>query len=262
MPSEYYKKFDLGSIKFNEQTETKRGSPVVYLKVKDGDSPRIQLNLPESPLTAPFGIHLSKFATEGSRKSLNISLTPELVKFWRAFDEMIIQWAIANRRALFKLKKSTGKPPSEDNIREMYHPVVQQDEAGKYPPRLSTKVNSMKGKRQIRVFHKKDDKLHRGSPDDVGQYSKIMAIVEAQCVWFQTGTRFGVTLLTTDCMLYPDESRKEATEEFNWGSSKVPTTVEEGKEKKGEQGPSSSSNSMLFSDPSDEVVLLGEEKAA
>jgi len=228
MPVAHYTEVKLPEIHYKSMTKTRKGSNVVYIRARQGHESnlRIQLATPdEAKCRLPFGI--SQYDEDsGARPSVEISLeNPELVKFFQALDEQNLNTAIANKDKWFK------GAISEEKIRMMYYPLLTFDPQGKYPPRLHTKANIEAGDRQLRVVNVRENKtgpptLSPGTHADVVKYADSMPIVEVQSLWFQK-VQFGMTILVTDLAIFPKQPRKEAIDDFGWGSGPKPVVESE-----------------------------------
>ena len=230
MSAEHFSKFlpSLPALHYKKIVKNKKGSNVVYIRRQSGSEAnlRLTMNTPdEAKCVTPFGISAYD-DSNGSRKSMEISLgTEELVQFFQSLDEHNIQTAITNKETWFK------DNISDDQIRAMYYPLVTLDPTDKgYAPRLHTKVNSDPGQRQIRVFEITDyapgvtPTFKVGTADQVVPYSDTMPIIEIQNIWFQK-LQFGMTILTTDVVVFPKVQRAEGVSEFSWGTTPVPMSA-------------------------------------
>lgn len=226
MPAKYFNVIDPQRLVYRDVMRTKKGSNIVYVQTAEGKA-RLQLckHTDNEKQLLPFGV-TSFDNPDSGRKSLEISLgsNEELIRYFQALDERNIQMAIQNKKTWFS---TLQKIPSDDKIRDMYYPLVSVDTSGKnYPPRLHTKINCHSGDSKLRVFKLASDgqSFQKMEIDDIKKQMSSMPIVEIHSIWFQK-LQFGMTLLTTDLVIFSTDSRKEGIEEFEWGSCNAPKEV-------------------------------------
>jgi hypothetical protein len=234
----HYSDVDPSTFQYKEMTKGAKSS-MVYVN----NAPKIQLNYPiEEKIVCPFGV--TEYEA-GSRKSLDMSLKdPAVVKFWQAVDEQNILKAIENKEEWFK------SGTTEAEIRRMYFPLITLDDSPKaYDPKLHTKTNMdpTKPRRQLKAYimtttNGKDSYVEAKESDLMNnKFMKIVANVDIVGMWFQK-LQFGMTVITTDLVVFPESTRAEF--EFNWGpggvkpSHATTTPPQESKDADFDDGPS------------------------
>jgi hypothetical protein len=206
---------DVSQLEFSAVTPNKRGSNSVYVTYGSGRISVQGIAVEDPPYTAPFGI--TAFADDGNsmaRKNLDLSINcPNALKFWTAVDEQIIAAAIANRETWFRVALTP------EQIRKNYSPLVIFDLDNKgYAPRLHTKVtvSGTDASNVLRVFNYdvRKNTVCPATAMDVRVRSKGVPIIDMGSIFFMGATKFGLTLYTTDFLLFPDRTRGEVDHAF------------------------------------------------
>ncbi len=213
----------LNQLHHKPQTKNAKGGVVCYFLPNEKSSANMRFQLQTEDgikCKSPFGI--STF-DENTRKGLQLSIEdPQLVDFFKDFDEKNVDFAVQNASVWFKQKDLT-----RDQIKNMYYPMLSFDTTGKgYPPRLATKLNT-DGRNKCKVLLYTKNKqgvpvYDDGTLEDVEKNSELMVIVEASNIWFQS-KQFGVSLLVTDIVVFPKTERKDNP--FIWSEPPVKVSL-------------------------------------
>jgi hypothetical protein len=199
---------DVKRLEFSPVTANKRGSNSVYVSYNQSRVSLQGVEVTGKVYSAPFGI--SSFSDDDPnvvRKNLDLSIhCPEALAFWQAVDEVIIQAAIDNAATWFRVALTPAQ------IRKNYSPLVIVDDSGKgYLPRLHTKVTvaNQEAGSSLRVFNYDTCKntVSMASISDVHARSKGVPIIDMGSIFFMGASKFGLTLYTTDFLLFPDRTR-------------------------------------------------------
>lgn len=195
---------------YQEMTKTKKGSPVVYITQSATSEKKLQIQLQahdEAKCGLPFGISNYGDDPTNMRRTLDLTLsTDRQVAFWQSIDEQNVALAVANSEKWF------GKVYDEDKIRSMYYPLVVFDESGKgYAPRLHSKVNiDPNVKSRLNVLEMTSTGNYKlSSWEKVKPRDSAIVIVEISSLWFQRGRQFGMSLTSTDVIIFPQNERVE-----------------------------------------------------
>ena len=217
MPLVYNKAVpDVAHLEFSAVTTNKRGSNSVYVTYGSGRISLQGIAVEDPPYVAPFGI--TAFADDGNtaaRKNLDLSIhCPNALKFWTAVDEQIIAAAIANRETWFRVALTP------EQIRKNYSPLVIFDVDNKgYAPRLHTKVTvaGAEADKVLRVFNYdvRKNMVYPATALDVRVRSKGVPIIDMGAIFFMGATKFGLTLYTTDFLLFPERTRGDVDHAFS-----------------------------------------------
>lgn len=244
----------LHEISYKPQKKTKNGGLVVYFKrsATSDDNVRFQLQLMDGQrCSPPFGVSSYENSENQSRMTLDLSIEDEkLVEFAKEFDEHNIKTAIEHKE-WFK------KDYTEDQIRNMYYPLLIFDETGKgYSPRLHTKINcDGENKANVLIYQFIDGKEQYipGQVSDIVKYTECMVICEAVGMWFQN-KQFGMTLVTTDVIIFPKKKRPEFG--FIWPGQAPTRATSDQKEEKEDAFHGSSQSSVLLLPPEPQNTYL------
>ncbi len=216
MPAIYHQVVpDVDALQFSDPTTNSRGSNSVYVNFNGSKISLQGVEVDGEVFSTPFGVTCFDDETQ-ERRNLDLSIhCPKALAFFQAVDEKVIQTAIKHRETWFRV------PQSAEQIRRNYTPLVVIDQSGKnYPPRLHTKVNwrddktktSEDGKSRsnlLRVFNY-DPLLNTYSPanpQDIVSRSRGVPIIDFGSIYFMGATKFGLTLYTSDFLLFPSIMR-------------------------------------------------------
>ena len=94
-------RMDFASICLKDATVSARGAKSCQARAQDGTKITIVLGSTSDPVTTPFGA-TSFTEGEGGRKTLEFSLSDDLVKQWAAFDEWAVAYLAKHSFRLFK----------------------------------------------------------------------------------------------------------------------------------------------------------------
>ena len=199
---------------------TKHKSKAFYIQSATAPArPKYQLALEGEPrIRAPFGCSDpptkdGAVKEPSDRKGMLYSLDyPALLVELEKVDQFMIEWGVLNSVKLF------GKVVVRDVVENSYKPLVRRKTPdGKsmtYSPTLNTKANiSSTSKFQTRFFvceELEDGKIVFEKKDWTAATKNCLTvpIIEISSVW-QSTQGFGLTLETTDCMIFPEEERDE-----------------------------------------------------
>lgn len=208
-----------------------KGGYSTYIVRKEGDFNRIYFQATsrdEQRCTAPFGVSEPYDETKQDDPKRNLELnvnTKSLSDFLRALDEVTLKNVIKNYDSWFNPEKKKKSLTAEE-IKSMYRPLMTEPKDPKYAPTFRTKV-VIKGQNPVRVFVLKTDRngqqvCVRGKLGDITPFSEVVPIVEIFGIWFMS-KEYGVSLTTTDIVVYPKASRPPGL--FNFGGE-VPMIVD------------------------------------
>lgn len=219
---------EIPSWHYKAPERNQKGGFSGYIVRKPGDFDRIFFQATqqegEPRCVAPFGISkpydAAKEADSNKRNfELNVH-SDKLREFIKALDENTVKQTIANYEAwLGGDGKKAKKPPSPEEIRSMYRPLLQEGDRDKnYSDMFRTKVN-IKGDNILRVYVYEGVKNGRpvcrnGTLADITQFVEVVPIIEVVGMWFMS-KQYGLSLATTDVVVFPKSKRPAGA--FNFG---------------------------------------------
>lgn len=173
---------------------------------------------------------------ETGRRNFELSIySPELHAFVKALNDAALNAAKTNREQWFggkpnEAKKETKKrpTPTAEQIEGMLLSCLQPGDPDKnYPDRVRTKVNVEPGPQQVRVFLYTGPEFDPTTGDtrptckpgtliDVAPSSECVCIVRFSGMWFMP-TQFGLSLTTTDILVFPNGAGFCSPGAFNLG---------------------------------------------
>jgi len=200
--------------KYSEPRRNQSGSYSVYVNSGDGSRDRIRIQMAldtDQKPSAPFGIsepYNKEQAGNSFRRSFDMTVNePGLKKFFETLD--------TNNMDKFKEKCQQwfdkSLPP---HLIEARYKSIMSMESQKYTQTFRTKVNTGESDPvQVYLVTKRPDKSEcwkKGSITDIQKGVTVVPIVEIVGLWFMAGlVQFGMTLLCTDVLVYPNPVRKE-----------------------------------------------------
>lgn len=192
--------FDVNSIVFSNVNKNEKGGKAVYLNLPGKQ--KLLFQLPS--MRAPFG--LSNFVDKASGKasyslSLDLGNHPEIVAQFKALDEKVIEFALANSEALL------GKKYNRAVIQEaLYKSPLRRDKDGKYAETLYLKVMTTRDEKSFAVEAYESNK----KPTDLASLDKgrnVITIVEVNQVWC-VDNKFGVSVRLQQVLFAPKSQLK------------------------------------------------------
>jgi hypothetical protein len=246
----------------------KHGSKAFYIQNQNTPGrPKYQLVLEGGPrLRAPFGCNDGPPGKDGTpkpptdRKGMVYSLEDQaLIDVLKQVDDYMLEWGRLNARAIF------GREVSAEFVGMMYKALVRVKEPDEkttttYAPTLNTKANTAKDSKfptrffaceeleQGKIVYERKD-WQSAKPNCM-----TVPIVEISGVW-ASSQGFGLTVETTDCMIFPPQEREENP--FMYNSLVDKSTVSDTTSVSSSSSPPSSSSSSSSSSSASPVVPNG-----
>ena len=187
--------FDANSVAFSNINKNEKGGKAVYLSLPGKQKLLFQLPV----MRAPFG--LSNYVDKTSGKSsyslsLDLANHPEIAAQFRAFDDKVVDFAVANSDALL------GKRYTREVIREaLYKSPLRKDKDGKYADTLYLKVMTTRDEKSFAVeAYESNKKPTDLSSLDKGRY--VVTIFVVSQVWV-VDNKFGVSVRLMQIMFAP-----------------------------------------------------------
>jgi hypothetical protein len=141
----------------------------------------------EAPLSTPFGA--TSFGDEQTdRKTVDFRLTGEMLAYFLALDEWMVNYAAEHSERLFTKKYTLAQ------VRENYKSCVRQQ--GSYPASLRCKVNTA-GSGAVRCWDVLSQRMPL--PDEFRNY-ELVPRVHISHMWQMGGRDFGLVINVMDCM--------------------------------------------------------------
>jgi hypothetical protein len=189
-----FREFSIKGLQLCGVSTNARGNKISNIKCENQQI-RLQLGQKEEPLRCPFGASSwADLVTE--RLSMCYSSTPELERFFNAFDERVIELVAENSHAYLGLSLDL------EAGRQMYVPIMKPGK-GEYSATIRTKINANNGRYGLKCFT--PDAEPREMPNEFRD-CKVLPCVEFMHIWFQN-KQFGVTLLTTHAMIFEEQDK-------------------------------------------------------
>ena len=184
-------------------------------------SPQFQLD----ECTAKFGLADPQEGQENSlRRNLELSVSnEEMQKFISKIDEQNITVATRDSKKFFK------KDYDRSQVEMLYRKLLQTHE--KYDPLLRVKVTiGGRNKTNIYCVTGKDAATGEDIFEDadytcINKFSKVHAIIQPSNMWY-VSRGFGMSLLCTDLMVYPNVEKKKTNFVGKFKRRKIEATPE------------------------------------
>ena len=192
--------FDVNNVVFSNVNKNEKGGKAVYLSLPGKQKLLFQL----PAMRAPFG--LSNFVDKTSGKptyslSLDLGNNPEIAAQFRALDEKVVEFAVANSEAFL------GKKYTKEVIREaLYKSPLRKDKDGKYAETLYLKVMTQRDGTTFAVEAYESNK----KSTDLGSLEKgrnVHTIIEINQVWC-VDNKFGVSVRLQQVLFAPKTQLK------------------------------------------------------
>jgi hypothetical protein len=171
-------------------------------------APTFQLERCRTPwgLTHPSE---SNFKFQGdqnsSRMTLTLSVGNECLKEWASkIDTDNITWITENCPRIFnrEIERSTVE-------QALYNCIIKDSKVEGYEPLMKIKVNtSGKNATKIKIVSSSGKEYRDGVWSEVVSDSEVVAIVEANCLWFANNS-CGSTLLATHLLVFPPKEEED-----------------------------------------------------
>jgi len=192
--------FDTNSVVFSNINKNEKGGKAVYLNLPGKQ--KLLFQLPS--MRAPFG--LSNFVDKATGKasyslSLDLGNNPEIVSQFKALDDKVVDFAVANSEALL------GKRYTREVIREaLYKSPLRKDKEGKYAETLYLKVMTTRDEKSFAVEAYESDR----KPVDLSTLDKgrnVITIIEVNQVWC-VDNKFGISVRLMQVLFAPKSQLK------------------------------------------------------
>lgn len=192
--------FDTNSVVFSNINKNEKGGKAVYLNLPGKQ--KLLFQLPS--MRAPFG--LSNFVDKATGKasyslSLDLGNNPEIVSQFKALDDKVVDFAVANSEALL------GKRYTREVIREaLYKSPLRKDKDGKYAETLYLKVMTTRDEKSFAVEAYESDR----KPVDLSTLDKgrnVITIIEVNQVWC-VDNKFGISVRLMQVLFAPKSQLK------------------------------------------------------
>ena len=186
---------DVNSVAFSNINKNEKGGKAVYLSLPGKQKLLFQLPV----MRAPFG--LSNYVDKASGKSsyslsLDLANHPEIATQFRALDDKVVDFAVANSEALL------GKRYTREVIREaLYKSPLRKDKEGKYADTLYLKVMTTRDEKSFAVEAYESNR----KPTDLSSLEKgrnVITIIEVSQVW-AVDNKFGVSVRLMQILFAP-----------------------------------------------------------
>ena len=192
--------FDVNSVVFSNINKNEKGGKAVYLNLPGKQ--KLLFQLPS--MRAPFG--LSNFVDKTTGKasyslSLDLANHPEIIAQFKALDDKVVDYAVANSEALL------GKRYTREVIREaLYKSPLRKDKEGKYAETLYLKVMTTRDEKSFAVEAYESDR----KPTDLATLDKgrnVITIIEVNQVWC-VDNKFGISVRLMQVLFAPKSQLK------------------------------------------------------
>lgn len=192
--------FDVNSVVFSNINKNEKGGKAVYLNLPGKQ--KLLFQLPS--MRAPFG--LSNFVDKQTGKasyslSLDLANHPEIIAQFKALDDKVVDYAVANSEALL------GKRYTREVIREaLYKSPLRKDKEGKYAETLYLKVMTTRDEKSFAVEAYESDR----KPTDLATLDKgrnVITIIEVNQVWC-VDNKFGISVRLMQVLFAPKSQLK------------------------------------------------------
>ena len=192
--------FDVNSVVFSNINKNEKGGKAVYLNLPGKQ--KLLFQLPS--MRAPFG--LSNFVDKATGKasyslSLDLANHPEIIAQFKALDDKVVDYAVANSEALL------GKRYTREVIREaLYKSPLRKDKEGKYAETLYLKVMTTRDEKSFAVEAYESDR----KPTDLATLDKgrnVITIIEVNQVWC-VDNKFGISVRLMQVLFAPKSQLK------------------------------------------------------
>ena len=192
--------FDVNSVVFSNVNKNEKGGKAVYLNLPGKQ--KLLFQLPS--MRAPFG--LSNFVDKATGKasyslSLDLGNNPEIIAQFKALDDKVVDFAVANSEALL------GKRYTREVIREaLYKSPLRKDKDGKYAETLYLKVMTTRDEKSFAVEAYESDR----KPVDLATLDKgrnVITIIEVNQIWC-VDNKFGVSVRLMQVLFAPKSQLK------------------------------------------------------
>jgi Family of unknown function (DUF5871) len=197
------------TIDDNSIKATKYGGKTFFVSYNKGP---VRIQLPK--VKAPFGI--GRFQSQDGddiKYSLDVTVTPEIMKVITDIEEKIISFAVKNSKEIFK------KVLSEEVLRANFksslkYSMTEDGEVDtRYQPRLKTKVYNRNDELQITAYKsvKEDGKYPRIflTSDNADEYlskgTEVELILQASPAWVVSGN-FGISWVLNQAKIHPNSN--------------------------------------------------------
>jgi hypothetical protein len=197
---------DIEKLEYKAPTSNKTGLKVVNISTVPGSADwndRIRFQMCEDERTnrqtLPWGLSTPMAGQDESRRSLELTIeSPALRDFLTKLDDHNVRIATLKSEEWFK------KQLTEDQVRNMYTPIVKEPKAPSNKETLKVKVKTTT-KNATNVFRvvSAEPALEYvpGTTDDLVRNAKCMVMVETSGLWF--GPRqFGMSIAATDIIVW------------------------------------------------------------
>ena len=192
--------FDVNSVVFSNINKNEKGGKAVYLNLPGKQ--KLLFQLPS--MRAPVG--LSNFVDKATGKasyslSLDLANHPEIIAQFKALDDKVVDYAVANSEALL------GKRYTREVIREaLYKSPLRKDKEGKYAETLYLKVMTTRDEKSFAVEAYESDR----KPTDLATLDKgrnVITIIEVNQVWC-VDNKFGISVRLMQVLFAPKSQLK------------------------------------------------------
>ena len=231
-------------IKFAEVKNNKAGGQAQYAQWKNGGFVYVQLDKSPANLetdrprtTFPFGISVPMDAAklDSNRKDIPVSLPEDVEAAIKAFEEQDMADMARNSKSLWKKENPLSW------IQSKYTSSVKKDSEGKYPARLTTKLNTTGNLTPHVLVYRGGDgnanKLEKGTWQDLNQKGAVVLdVVRYAGRWFGSG-KFGPVWEQANVIIFPRENQS-SNFMFSWQGD-MPEIVSGGETNSGSSGSSS-----------------------
>ena len=174
------------SIALADATISARGAKTCAL-TSTGVKLILNVGTREAPLSTPFGA--TSFGEEQTdRKTVDFRLTGEMLAYFTALDEWMVNYAAQHSERLFSKRYTLAQ------CRENYKPCIRQQ--GSYPASLRCKVNT-NGSGAVRCWDVMSQRMPL--PDEFRNY-ELVPRVHVSHMWQMGGRDFGLVINVMDCM--------------------------------------------------------------
>ena len=207
-------------IKFAEVKNNKAGGQAQYAQWKNGGFVYVQLDKSPANLetdrprtTFPFGISVPMDAAkmDSTRKDIPVSLPEDVEAAIKAFEEQDMEDMVRNSKSLWKKENPLSW------IQARYTSSVKKDSEGKYPARLTTKLNTTGNLTPHVLVYRGGDgnKLEKGTWQDLNQKGAVVLdVVRYAGRWFGSG-KFGPVWEQANVIIFPRENQSSGFM-FSW----------------------------------------------
>ena len=202
---------NLELLEYKPPQNNKSGQKNVYISTVPGSTNpqnRLRFQMSETAetdevhlQTAVWGLSTPLPNQDASRRTLVLTIeSPALLDFLNRLDAQNLQKAYDNAQKWFGMKK----PPSRDEIKQYYHPIVMQPARDGDKPTVRVKVK-VAAAHPTQIFKVSGHKTYvPGTPADLVRNSKCCVVADTVGLWFMP-CQFGMCLVATEILVWSNQ---------------------------------------------------------